>query len=307
MTGGAGLLELGYLGLEVSDLSRWRDFAVQAMGLVDAAQPATSGGGLRLRMDEAPWRLLLTQGPADDCAHAGWRVADATALQAFCAHLDRLGHPWSVGTADECRWRGAQAMVHFQDPGGCRHEAYCADPALPAARFHSPVVPRGFVTGAGGLGHIVYEVADIAAQQRFATEVLGLRLSDTIVFEPVPRVNVEVSFYHANPRHHSYAIAPRPPRPGPAKSVHHLMLEVHDITDVGLARDRCLAAGHPITMDIGQHPNDRMVSFYVQTPSGFHVEFGCGGVLVDDARWQPERYRGISLWGHRPAPSPAAG
>ena len=46
-----------------------------------------------------------------------------------------------------------------------------------------------------------------------AREVLELRLSDTIEFEPAPRVNIEISFFHANERHHSFALAPRPPRP----------------------------------------------------------------------------------------------
>jgi hypothetical protein len=53
-------------------------------------------------------------------------------------------------------------------------------------------------------------------------------------------------------------------------------------------------------MDIGEHPNDRMVSFYAQTPSGIHVEFGCNGLRVDEARWVPQVHQGISLWGHKP-------
>ena len=35
-------------------------------------------------------------------------------------------------------------------------------------------------------------------------------------------------------------------------------------------------------MDLGKHPNDEMVSFYSRSPSGFDVEFGFGGRLVDE-------------------------
>ncbi len=66
--------------------------------------------------------------------------------------------------------------------------------------------------------------------------------------------------------------------------------------------DRLRAAGEAITMQLGQHPNDRMVSFYVRTPSGFSLELGCGGVRVDDeAAWQVAEYDNFSLWGHQPA------
>ncbi|MFD0567797.1 hypothetical protein ACFQ2M_41870 [Kitasatospora saccharophila] len=37
------------------------------------------------------------------------------------------------------------------------------------------------------------------------------------------------------------------------------------------------------------HPNDHMFSFYVRTPSGFSVEYGWGGLLIDDATWYHDR------------------
>jgi hypothetical protein len=43
-----------------------------------------------------------------------------------------------------------------------------------------------------------------------------------------------------------------------------------------------------------------MVSFYVMTPSGFEVEYGWGGRLVDDATWIVQRHDRGTLWGHKP-------
>lgn len=298
--------ELGYLGFEVSDMTRWRLFATEVLGMTAEDGPTDSLGqpSAWLRMDQAPCRILLLNGPADDCAFAGWRLADESAIGAFCAKLDRLGCPWHSATDVELQLRCVRAMVHFTDPNGNRHEVYCRQDTVETP-FRSSLLAHGFLTGSGGLGHIVYEVDNYAAQLDFVREILEMRLSDTIEFEPVPKVNIELSFFHANERHHSCALAPRPPRPGPSKRVHHFMIEVPNITDVGLARDRCIAFGQPISMDIGQHTNDRMVSFYAETPSGIHVEYGCQGVLVDDATWTPQVHQGTSIWGHRPRQQPA--
>ena len=82
------------------------------------------------------------------------------------------------------------------------------------------------------------------------------------------------------------------------KRIHHFMLEVVGMDDVGHAYDRALKAGVPIARTLGRHPNDHMFSFYAQTPSGFEVEFGWGGRKVDDTDWQVGHYDRMSTWGH---------
>ena len=70
--------------------------------------------------------------------------------------------------------------------------------------------------------------------------------------------------------------------------------------DVGMAFDRACRHGVEIVLTLGRHPNDRMFSFYGRTPSGFEFEYGWGGMLVDDATWQPTIHDRISAWGHIP-------
>jgi 3,4-dihydroxy-9,10-secoandrosta-1,3,5(10)-triene-9,17-dione 4,5-dioxygenase len=41
-----------------------------------------------------------------------------------------------------------------------------------------------------------------------------------------------------------------------------------------------------------------MLSFYMKTPGGFDVEFGCEGLEVEDDRWVARESTAISLWGH---------
>ena len=67
--------------------------------------------------------------------------------------------------------------------------------------------------------------------------------------------------------------------------MHHLMLEVSTLDDVGTALDIVNARELPLAMSLGRHTNDLMTSFYVRTPSGFEIEYGTGGLLVDDDTW----------------------
>ena len=295
--------ELGYLGIEVSNLPAWERFGADVLGLEGLPARDSAGGRPQrlMRVDGAVQRFILTEGPADDCAFAGWGVDD---VAAFGRKLDGLGVAWTAATEEELGLRGVDAMLHFRDPDGNRHEAFTGLRKA-SEPFVSPRVASGFVTGAGGLGHAVYQSQNYPATVAFAKEVLGLKLSDFIDITPAPGLTFEVAFFHANERHHSYAVAPRPPVPG-AKRLHHFMLETRSITDVGLARDRCLAGGFAVAMDIGQHPNDRMVSFYGETPSGVFVEFGAGGLLIDDAEWKVARFSQMSEWGHRGAAAPTA-
>ncbi|MGH7290871.1 MAG: VOC family protein [Myxococcota bacterium] len=153
----------------------------------------------------------------------------------------------------------------------------------------------GFVTGSGGLGHAVLILPDLAKGERFFTDVMGLKLSDQV------EGGMSIRFFHCNPRHHSLAFAAIPGMVG----MHHLMLEVESLDDVGAALDLCAQRELPLAMTLGKHPNDLMTSFYVRSPSGFEVEYGWGGKVVeDDASWSVATYVTNSIWGHKPPAKP---
>ena len=56
--------------------------------------------------------------------------------------------------------------------------------------------------------------------------------------------------------------------------------------------------GAPESATLGKHTNDEMTSFYMQTPSGFDLEVGCDGLVIDPASWEPTAHKTISEWGH---------
>ena len=74
---------------------------------------------------------------------------------------------------------------------------------------------------------------------------------------------------------------------------------------VGRAMDACMDGVARISESLGQHSNDQMISFYSLTPSGFPLEYGTGGLRVDDTRVATRMDR-TSYWGHRKPPKPAS-
>jgi 2,3-dihydroxybiphenyl 1,2-dioxygenase len=194
---------------------------------------------------------------------------------------------------EERAHRGVARLVKYLDPGGLPSELFVG-PSMASEPFRSSIVKSGFVADEQGLGHLVISAQSQEQNRAFYEEVLGFRLSDRIVAD-IHGFHVDIVFLHANGRHHSVAFGDRQ-----RKRLHHFMLETRSIDDVGLALDRTLKAGLRLMQTLGRHPNDRMLSFYAKTPSGFQFEFGWGGRTVDDATWQPTQYDHISEWGHMP-------
>jgi len=292
---------LGYLGFEVSNPPAWERFAVEGLGLVVSERRAD--GSLALRMDDQAQRIVLSPGTRDDLAYVGFEVESETSLQQLSENLTRAGFATTKASSDVARARRVARVHQVADPNGVPIELFCG-PERSNEPFRSPLVPSGFVTGNEGLGHVVFGTMDPQATERFYCELLGMRLSDRIEAELAPGFSLLITFLHANPRHHTvaFAAAPMP------KRIHHFMLEVGAMDDVGRAYDRCLKAGVEIANTLGVHPNDRMFSFYARTPSGFDVEFGWGGRKIDDATWKVERYDQTSIWGHHmPAMLPSRG
>jgi 3,4-dihydroxy-9,10-secoandrosta-1,3,5(10)-triene-9,17-dione 4,5-dioxygenase len=290
------IASLGYLRIESSDVAAWREFGVKVLGMVEGRGP--DPGAVYLRMDEFPARLVIVPGDADRLLASGWEVADSAAFGRVRLALRDAGIAGKDGTDAELADRRVAELLRFEDPSGNALEVFCG-----AALEHRPAVsPYGnrFVTGDQGLGHVVLPVSDEEPALRFYTEVLGFRLRDSIRMAPElfgrpPGPPLWMRFLGCNPRHHSLALAPFP---APAGIV-HLMIETAALDDVGRALDRCARRRAPVSATLGRHANDLMVSFYVRTPGGFDVEYGTGGLLVDDRTWVTRETTAISLWGHR--------
>ena len=138
------------------------------------------------------------------------------------------------------------------------------------------------------MGHAVLHVANINDVLPFYRDVLGFHLSDYML-RPF-----NAYFFHANPRHHSIAFIETG-----RNATHHLMVELFSLDDVGQCYDLALGEEGRIATTLGRHINDEVTSFYSNSPSGFMVEYGWGGRVIDVDNWQPEEVTfGPSMWGH---------
>jgi len=283
--------QLGYLGFEVSDLDAWEGFAgsILGLGVVDRHDD-----GFALRLDSHAQRVLVERGEADDLSLIGWQLNDGDAFEAMVQRLLEAGVEVAVASDDLARKRRVGRLASLHDPSGIPTELYC-EPEVAEASFCSDLVPGGFVAENHGVGHVVIRADSVANSEAFYCDLLGLRLSDRIQCETYG-IAVDLRFYHANGRHHSLAFG----APAPDKRIHHFMLQMQQVDQVGLAYDRVLRARLPVAQTLGRHPNDRMLSFYAHTPSGFQFEVGWGAIEVDDGSWETATYDRISDWGHHP-------
>jgi 3,4-dihydroxy-9,10-secoandrosta-1,3,5(10)-triene-9,17-dione 4,5-dioxygenase len=285
---------LGYLRIESADPAAWREFGTRILGLTEGRGPDPEA--VYLRMDDFPARLIIVPGTEDRLLASGWEVADQQTLTEVAHILSAADVPVKAGDEAELADRRVGGLLHADDPSGNSLEIFCG-----AIMDNRPAVsPYGtrFVTGDQGLGHVVLPVLSDAETLAFYTDLLGFRLRDSMrmpgEFFGRPGGQVWMRFLGCCPRHHSLALAPM----SPAAGIVHLMIEVATLDDVGRALDRCTRRKAPISSTLGRHANDLMVSFYVQTPSGFDIEYGTDGQVVDDGTWVSRESTAVSLWGH---------
>ena len=278
------LQSLGYVGVRSVDVDQWATYATRFLGM----QLVDQGRGARtFRMDDRKQRLIINADAGEGIGFYGWEVADAAALDALAAHLEKSAVAVARGSDALAAERRVADLIVFHDPLGNRLEAFhgaeVASDAFKPGRSIS-----GFRTGPLGMGHAVLTAARLEPVIPFYTDILGFRLSDYIL-RPFTAY-----FFHLNPRHHSLALV-NTGRDG----VHHLMVELCYLDDVGQAYDVALRDPASIGATFGRHTNDEVTSFYSISPSKFMVEYGWGGRSIDPGTWTPqERTDGPSLWGH---------
>lgn len=291
----AEISSLGYVGLGVTSLDEWQAFATDILGMQIGSR---DGNVMKLRMDEYLQRFLLVENGKDDLIFAGWEFNSATELEEYVSEIRAKGVEVHELTDEERALRHVEKAYAVQDPSGYDHEFFFGHGVAKLSdQFRSKVLKSRFVTGDLGIGHILPFCTNREETLKFYENVLKFRLSDYIREEVAPGMVVDATFFHTRTgRHHSIATAEVHGYP---RVLNHFMLEVADIDDVGLAYDRVCRAGLPVALELGHHPNDKVFSFYAETPSGFNFEMGWGGIVIDDDNWEVKSYSQMSDWGHK--------
>ncbi|MFJ4828938.1 VOC family protein [Streptomyces sp. NPDC088747] len=282
----SSVIGLGYISAEATDLEQWPAFAENILG---AQVVERTPERLRLRLDERAWRIEVRKGTRDRIDTIGWEAAGHADLDVIAQRLADDGRTVHRADDKETRDRQVSGLISFTDSAGMTVEIFYGQTRQDRPfRSH---LGHTYVTGTLGLGHVAEWVPDREEHQRLYTDVLGFKLSDY-----VEENGSTAAFLHCNRRHHSMAVIPQP---GELSKISHLMLQVDSIDAVGHTLDACLKGEAELFAHLGKHTNDQMVSFYVTTPSGWMIEYGHGGVEIDDTTWSPVRWNESHLWGGR--------
>ena len=281
--------ELGYIGFGVKDLQAWKRFGANIVGMevIDEGEKDRC----YLRMDYQHHRIILHSDTSDDLMYLGFRVAGPEEFRAMQKQLSEGGIKYQTGSENEASERHVLELMKLQDPDGNPVEIFHG----PHVQFSKPFHPgRGthgrFKTGLGGLGHCIIREREPEAAYRFYS-LLGMRGGIEYKIR-VGDHTIAPTFMHCNERDHTVAFGV----PSSAKRFNHLMIEVDNFDDVGLTHELVRREKIPVHITLGKHSNDRMYSFYFETPSGFMLEYGYGG---RDATYQSEYYS-EDVYGHAP-------
>ena len=289
-----GSVHLGYIIVETERFADWRRFGHDAIGMhVDDTGPDV----LRFRLDDNQCRFLLRRGSAEDVTALGWLVDDHRTFDEILARVTRHGVPVVEGTTEEAGLRGVERLVRFPGPNGLTQELFTrprtADVPL------DMTVRGGFVTGEAGIGHVAVTSTKPHQMRGYYDTVFDARLTD-FIDETISGLKFKIRFLRVNQRHHSIAIAAVNRLPiNPIRTrVQHVNVQVADLDDMTASYQRVKDLGFQLALEVGQHTNDRELSYYAVTPSGFEWEVGWNPIVVDEKTWQPTTYQGISIWGH---------
>jgi len=290
-----GAVRLGYVLVESPRLADWKRFAADGIGMALAEEEPS---GLVFRTDAHARRLIVRKSAVEDLS-LGWQVDGRIALDTILARLAARKVAVEEIGGEEAALRSVERLWRFVGPKKQALELF-VEPKLAASPVK--VLGEGFVTGERGLGHVAITTRKPEAMIAFWREIFDAKISDFIE-DRISGVDLKFTFLRVNSRHHSIAVAATKGLamdPFTTK-IQHLEMQAATLDDIGEAYRRGRALGFKIAMAVGQHTNDRDVSFYAVTPSGFYFELGWSSEGDNEAEaWPQVTHQGISVWGHKP-------
>lgn len=272
-------------------------FFTSVVGLHETAR---SGDSVYLRAwgDYERHTLKLTAHTTSGLGHLALRVRDAGTLGKLVSHLE--------ATQVAGQWVGDDLhgpAYRFATPDGHAVEIYwetqrfVATPDVATAFKNQPqrYVARGIAPRR--LDHVNLLARDVGATRRLFQELLGLRLTEQIVFAEDNEIGAWMSATNK-----SYDVAVTQDRSGAAGRLHHFTYMMDSREDVLRAADVLVDAG--VTIETGPHKHNIGQTFflYCYEPGGNRFEIGAGGYLILDPDWRPvvwnqtERAKG-QAWG----------
>jgi len=228
--------------------------------------------------DYATTTLKLTEAPDAGVGHIAWRTVSGPALARRVAAIERtgLGIGWSNGDF------GHGACYRFRDPDGHEMEIYYDEQRYEAPeslRSTLKNLPMKFPSRGVGVrrtDHLALLCRDVGANRRFATETLGLKLREQVVYENGTK---EIgSWMSSGPVHHevAYVLDVK----GMSGRLHHFSLWIDNREDVLRAADIFMENGVFIEAGPSKHNNSQAFYIYSYEPGGNRIEIYTSGFLI---------------------------
>jgi catechol 2,3-dioxygenase-like lactoylglutathione lyase family enzyme len=255
---------------------------------------ATPDGGEQLRLVHAPIRRLIEVSIGAEDPDDIDRVASQLAVIGVTAA--RVGDSVSAvdsGTGVNVRVEIAPAIVQAEEPATPYNGPGRIDREGRSPRLRDTDEPVG--ARPRKLGHVVAGSTDIDASNKFFTEGIGFKVSDT--------VKGIANFLRCSKDHHNLLV-----QKSPVQFLHHTSWQVRDVDEIGLGAQALLskdASRH--VWGFGRHHVGSNFFWYFRDPAGNFSEYYSDlDVIVDDQLWKPqvwEGMRGLYSWGPPPPPS----
>jgi catechol-2,3-dioxygenase len=240
------ICRIGYARFETPDLGRQEDYYTNVLGLRAVAREADRVY-LACPLDHCS--VVLQRGAAASCVELGFHLPAGADLAMYARQLadhgvcaERQGDPAP----------GIASRLLFRDPKGTKVAVF-NEPAQQVSE--SPWNGVGPTT----LGHVAFNVLDVAKVVDFYCEVLKFKFSDSIEDFFV--------FLRCNANHHTVNFVR-----GWRSKMHHVAFEVRDWAHIQVACDSLSKNGYPIIWGPGRHGCGHNIFAYHRDPEGNIVE-----------------------------------
>lgn len=283
---------LGYVALNVTEMTRSIDFYERLLGLQRAGEALN--GELLLRCSERHHDIVLHQGHEPGLRRIGWEMEGPEHVAKIRKHLGSLGISAHDVNAEECAALGIHDAFRITEPNSGATFEYFSK-LDEASTAYEPTVAK-----IARLGHVVLNVTNHAEAEKFFMEELNFRASD--------RIEGAVTFMRCfpNPLHHSFGLSN-----GGANRLHHVNFMVTDVDDIGKALWRMKKNDVQIAFGPGRHPPSDSMFLYFLDPDRLTVEYSFGmeefpELDPREPRKLPLGLESIDYWGAIPSPNMAS-
>lgn len=263
------------VGLETPQVAQLAEFYGEALGY---AFEDSATDTLGVASDR---RLRLIDGTAKQMAYAAYAVGGEDELDAL--HQRLTSADVAVGLVDHAGF--ASGALAFCDPDGNKYVV-----GLPVVQ--PPIAANDVADRTARIQHIVFASRDAARLLAFFTDVMGFRLSDTVLDD---QGSLRTAFVRCSEEHHSLAVF----QASEDRLDHHC----YEAGNWDLIRDwadHFASRRIPLKWGPGRHGPGNNLFLFIHDPDGNWVEISAELERVEHDRpageW-PHEERTLNTWG----------